>query len=1516
MALILYQGNGDTGVPTDDASNTPVLVGKKFVGLANQGATCYLNGLIQTLFMTPEFRKAIFSWNYNQEKDGSEVFCIPLQLQRLFGRLQLCKSRSVDTVPLTKSFGWEGSEVFQQQDVQELTRVLFDALEETFKGTDAETVIDDLFAGELIDYIRCIDVDYQSERIDKFLDFSLAIVPFGETKAMKSLAECIEMFLRPEILDGDNKYFCEKYDKKVDAIKGLKFGRLPQIMSVQLKRFVYDFSGDYVVQKKLNEQVKFPMVLDMNKYLAKKSSTAADGTIVEIVNDDFEAFLHEQMNKLKNGNANKDDGGQNPENVLQDIDIDVTQDPDVPDELIPQYIKDLVAVEEEKRIARQKEEEELRNRLRIRIHWQGKEQYIFVKRNFTVKEALETVWQELNVGKHFARQRMIKSSAAGEGEGVTPETSPTDAAEDAKSGASEGGSSDDDDIEPIPMNVDLIRLRDFNHITKLRTTTYDASAEKRLSDLYFSEYKHYIIETRETHEAWEEYYQDGLSILLEEFDATSLTFKEPRTVRMPKGATLGDFKAKIANMISFDIKNALISKIVALAYNDGRQDVLAVDSLRLREDYTVYEGAKLVVEDFTVDPDSKQSLAFQTFMNVKNKIQISYNLPPEKTFDHTMMVDGRWKIRQLRQQVADAVGLPIDECRMFKMNNKGNEFKDSDVTVSNAGVYAHMYLFVKRGKPTPPLHFSVSLFKYTARDYVPGATELPAGNPLDYAQAVASGDVEVVEGAVDVDPWHTAIDDDAYPSSASGSRAAPGINPYQQKIPSDYHKHTLTSITEVVSSDHTNVDQIIDDDDFPPLSSIVLDDVDLNDVDDLARRGGASRNDEANDADDADDVASNQCLADIDKDQDMMMEDVDDELPVVDPCDLSEDELLLQEALLVTASYPVNEDNNTHTATATLSRGTSDDSQAVALARPILTVERSISREQSSDSAPIRSRSHSQQQPPDALASPSRDPKESAFHTPKTNGKVATKASEAEDVRDPPRPPKSLMAHLSAELDQATKLQQEECAKNTFTNSYTHEASKKLAPLRLATDDLDGTIKKYPTVVSTPPHYRTPRNDFDYDGDDVMAAVAAIDAAVERANMEALQASGNGQSSDGDVSNTADVSPVPAEEISDFGERMVKNLIVPEQFEEYTELESLYVAAGTQIGDFRRQVHTALQQQGLIDPSVTIQHIRVREKIGNCPAKILRDGKTMQESNIYLNDHKAFCVEILAEAETLPEDDYGDVIVQVQKWHRQSWSLSEKIDVILPGGTAVRDIASGLGKLFQIPFAHLRLLVIPRDTSLMLSDLMLPTPAYSRSWFDPRYERRLLRQMLSDMRVIEGDLLLLQDVSEPLMELTDADKRSLALVQAAQNNPSSLYADGTYSYPSSNKVPSWVSNDASSPAYKYPTVRYATTAATSTGTGTSTSSGSRGIRIKTQKDRQREADQGSSTASLTAGNASPIDYITGDDGVVVHSNSVQVGTEDDFFLTGGDSGYLSSGRYGDDMEFMRQGGPALFSDLD
>jgi hypothetical protein len=170
-----------------------------------------------------------------------------------------------------------------------------------------ENIIDELYAGELIDYLKCIDIDHESERYDKFLDFALAIVPFGCTEALHSIADCIETYLQPEILDGDNQYYAESVGYKVDAIKGLKFKKLPNIMSIQLKRFLFDFSGPNIVQKKVNDMVSFPMLLDMNKYVSKKKkksvSTENERTDSEIneneVEDEFELFLKEKTKDLR-----------------------------------------------------------------------------------------------------------------------------------------------------------------------------------------------------------------------------------------------------------------------------------------------------------------------------------------------------------------------------------------------------------------------------------------------------------------------------------------------------------------------------------------------------------------------------------------------------------------------------------------------------------------------------------------------------------------------------------------------------------------------------------------------------------------------------------------------------------------------------------------------------------------------------------------------------------------------------------------------------------------------------------------------------------------------------------------------------------------------------------------------------------------------------------------------------------------------------------------------------------------
>jgi len=94
---------------------------------------------------------------------------------------------SEGTTELTKSFGWKSLDSFLQHDVQEFNRVLQDKLESKMKvrlpnrgstkfgtdftykqGTKAEGAIAKLFLGKMKSYIKCVNVDYESSRIEEF----------------------------------------------------------------------------------------------------------------------------------------------------------------------------------------------------------------------------------------------------------------------------------------------------------------------------------------------------------------------------------------------------------------------------------------------------------------------------------------------------------------------------------------------------------------------------------------------------------------------------------------------------------------------------------------------------------------------------------------------------------------------------------------------------------------------------------------------------------------------------------------------------------------------------------------------------------------------------------------------------------------------------------------------------------------------------------------------------------------------------------------------------------------------------------------------------------------------------------------------------------------------------------------------------------------------------------------------------------------------------------------------------
>lgn len=58
-----------------------------FTGLINQGATCYLNSLIQSLYMIPEFRSALYQFEYRQDSHGSEERCLTRQVRILIAHI-------------------------------------------------------------------------------------------------------------------------------------------------------------------------------------------------------------------------------------------------------------------------------------------------------------------------------------------------------------------------------------------------------------------------------------------------------------------------------------------------------------------------------------------------------------------------------------------------------------------------------------------------------------------------------------------------------------------------------------------------------------------------------------------------------------------------------------------------------------------------------------------------------------------------------------------------------------------------------------------------------------------------------------------------------------------------------------------------------------------------------------------------------------------------------------------------------------------------------------------------------------------------------------------------------------------------------------------------------------------------------------------------------------------------------------------------------------------------------------
>ncbi|ODN03308.1 Ubiquitin carboxyl-terminal hydrolase 7 [Orchesella cincta] len=230
-----------------------------YVGLKNQGATCYMNSLLQTLYFTNQLRKAVYKMPTESDDSTKSV---ALALQRVFYELQT-SDKPVGTKKLTRSFGWETLDSFMQHDVQEFLRVLLDKLESKMKGTCVEGTVPKLFEGKMISFIKCKHVKYESSRTETFYDIQLNI------KGKKDLYESFRDYVATEVLDGDNKYDAGAHGLQ-EAEKGVIFTSFPPILHLHLMRFQYDPVTDCSV--KSNDRFEFFEKIQLDEFVKDKDS--------------------------------------------------------------------------------------------------------------------------------------------------------------------------------------------------------------------------------------------------------------------------------------------------------------------------------------------------------------------------------------------------------------------------------------------------------------------------------------------------------------------------------------------------------------------------------------------------------------------------------------------------------------------------------------------------------------------------------------------------------------------------------------------------------------------------------------------------------------------------------------------------------------------------------------------------------------------------------------------------------------------------------------------------------------------------------------------------------------------------------------------------------------------------------------------------------------------------------------------------------------------------------------------
>ncbi|XP_056308078.1 ubiquitin carboxyl-terminal hydrolase 47-like [Danio aesculapii] len=211
-------------------------------GLRNQGATCYLNSVLQTLFMTEEFRKAVVELKLSNGKEN----CVSKALQNLFHDLEPGQPGSAATNRVTSAL--EIRNVCEQQDAAEYYQKIL-----SLTGNKAA----EIFQGEKKHSTACKYGSHDSvEELNSF--FSLAIA-MDSDQHLINIKKSFGTLFDSVLMEGEDQLYCETCQIMTDMEMKCTILKWPEVLTLHLQRFNLDYS--YMVYRKNNCPVKIPLQL-------------------------------------------------------------------------------------------------------------------------------------------------------------------------------------------------------------------------------------------------------------------------------------------------------------------------------------------------------------------------------------------------------------------------------------------------------------------------------------------------------------------------------------------------------------------------------------------------------------------------------------------------------------------------------------------------------------------------------------------------------------------------------------------------------------------------------------------------------------------------------------------------------------------------------------------------------------------------------------------------------------------------------------------------------------------------------------------------------------------------------------------------------------------------------------------------------------------------------------------------------------------------------------------------------